>query len=163
MKVHSSVKVDLSGLKKLKTHLKKLEAKEIEWGFLYGTHSKADLSYAALAWMLEEGVRSNFGGWSIPPRPAFKSTISTIKNTKLFDYEMQKDISNFMYGKVTANYLLNETGKFATSLHKDTMTSWISSGSQYKHNSPITIEIKGFDMPFVDTGELVQNVKYQIT
>lgn len=163
MRIHSSVSVDLSGLKKLKKDLKKLESQTVEWGFLYGTHSKADMSFAALAWLLEEGSRSNSGGWSIPPRPAFKSTISTIQHSPSFEHEMSKKVGNYIYGKSSSTYLMNELGDFAVDLHKDTMLSWITSGSQNRHNSPVTISIKGFDKPFTETGELVQNVKYRIT
>ena len=158
MKAH----LDLSGIKKLKSKLKKLENKEVEWGFLGGQHSTADMTYAALAWLLEEGSRSSEGGYAIPPRPAFKQLISQLRTSHVaYEQEVSNAYRQFLEGG-NHHQILRESGEYLTQRHKDTMTSWLVSGSQNQHNAPLTIELKGFDMPFVESGELVQNVTYQI-
>jgi len=154
MKAH----LDLSGIKKLKNKLQKLEQTEVEWGFLSGQHSKAEISYASLAWLLEEGNNK------IPPRPAFKQTVAGLRTSHVaYEAEVKHFYKNFLEGTGSAYGIAQASGKHVTETHKDTMYNWVIDGVANQHNAPETISLKGFDMPFVETGELIQNVTYKIT
>ena len=156
--------LDLSGIKKHKSKMKSLESKEVEWGFLEGQHSKADMSYAALAALLEYGTKTPEGKWHIPPRPAFRDLIAQMRTAQAaFVFEMEKHVQGyFEKDNPSAELLLTKTGQYLKSRHQDTMRNWLSSGSQYQDNAEETIDLKGFNMPFVYTGELVDNVKFKV-
>lgn len=164
MKVTLKAKLDTSGIKDLRRRLRKLNGKSIEWGFLEGTHSTADMTYAALAEILEYGTRSNNHGYAIPPRPAFRSLITKLQTSHAaYEAEVGKHYSDFIEGRTKTPYkIFTESGEHVVGRHKDTMYSWVSDGSINQDNSEITIEMKGFNMPFVESSELVQNVTYKI-
>ena len=42
------------------------------------------------------------------------------------------------------------------------MKDIILSNSRLKPNSPATVEIKGFDYPLVNSGQLVQSIDYRV-
>lgn len=156
--------LDLSGLHKHKRRMKHLESKTVEWGFLSGNHSTAEMSYAQLAATLEYGTRSSQGNWHIPPRPAFRTMIDRMKVAqRAFVMEVDSYLRDYMESdNKSPDLLLNKTGKYLQELHQDTMRDWVSTGSQYRNNARETIDQKGFNMPFVYSGELINNVKYQI-
>lgn len=164
MKVSLKSELDLSGLTDLKKRLKKLDKKQLEWGFLEGNHSQADMSYAALAGILEWGARSSKGGWAIPPRPAFTNLVNSLESShKAYELAVQKLYTEFVLGQTKSpDRILKASGEHITSRHENTMEYWIVGGSQYTSNAPLTVELKGFDQPFMDTGELVQNITYKV-
>ncbi|MBG23656.1 MAG: hypothetical protein CMF22_10060 [Idiomarinaceae bacterium] len=150
--------LDLSGLRDLEKDLTKLESKHVEWGFLSGEHSTAEMSYAELAWMLEDGTDK------IPPRPAFRDMIAgLITSHKAFEYEIKDEMQRLVYGMGNPYNVHKASGEYLKALYTDTMVSWFSDGSMNRQNSKVTKAIKGHAMPYVWTGELVQNVEYQIT
>ena len=156
--------LDLSGIKKHKSKMKSLESKEVEWGFLEGQHSKADMSYAALAALLEYGSRNPEGGYHIPPRPAFRDLIAKLRtNHKQFELVVQGELSKFIEKPLeNPNKLLQLSGQHLVNRYQNNMEFWLVSGSKNTHNAPYTIEMKGFDQPFVETGELIDNVKFKV-
>lgn len=159
------VKADYSGLNRLKNKLATLEKKEIEWGFLSGTHSQADMTYAALAFLLETGRRNEAGtGWDIPPRPAFRQSVQELRLGNGYENHIRQYLGSYLTSKSEAGLpaFLNASGRYLENSYRESMTDWIVNGSKYKHNARMTINLKGFDRPYVESGELTQNVQYQI-
>lgn len=157
------VSLDMSGLKSLKKNLNKLGSSTVSWGFFGGHHSEADMSYAALAWLLEEGTRSSNHGYAIPPRPAFKQMLSELRtNHKGYEYDTAYAYKGFLEGATDYKVILTASGEYLSGYHQDTMYNWVTDGLNAQHNSPVTVGLKGFDRPFVETGELIQNVAYRI-
>ena len=161
----TTVSSDFKGIAALKRKLRRLEAKKIEWGFLEGQHSEADMTYAALAWMLEMGVRQENGtGWEIPPRPAFRQSIQELRVKGGFERHAKPYLRAYLSPSGGGNIqpFLDSSGKFLANSYKDSMINWRFNGSAYRHNAKLTIQLKGFDRPYVETGELTQNVQYDI-
>lgn len=163
----SSVTTELNvdGLRKLKSKLNKIRGSRIEWGFLGGEHSSADMSYAALAWLLETGRRSVSGsGWDIPPRPAFRQSIQEIALGNSFEESLSGMLGHYLSPRsnTSSDAFLEATGKFLSKSYEESMINWRFNGTSYKHNAPMTVSLKGFDRPFVETGELTMNVEYKV-
>lgn len=163
--VSTKVQKNTKGLDNLKRKMRVLEQKEVHWGFLSGTHSQADMSYAALAFLLEFGRRSeSSSGWDIPPRPAFRQSISALRQSESFRKMLSGGLSTYMTesGTGALSAFLDRTGRYLQNSYEESMVNWKVNGTMYQHNAPMTIRLKGFDQPYVETGELTQNVQYQI-
>lgn len=161
---HIKTELDTSGLKRIREKFKRLEKSEIKWGFFGGEHSTADMSYAALAYLLELGRPGTSDTNAIPPRPAFRQSIQSLRLSESFDKVLAKALGEYIKssGQLSPDAFLKASGEYAQEEYQFTMTNWINVGTVYRHNAPMTIDLKGKDQPFVDTGELVQNVSYQI-
>lgn len=157
-----SAKLDVSGLKELKGRMKKLQGRSVDWGFLGGTHAGSGLTYASLASILEYGAVNNNGN-TIPPRPAFGDFVNNLEAShKQYELAVQKPFSDYVEGKVsTPEKILDTSGQHLTSRHQTKMEFWIVSGSDNTSNAPLTVSLKGFNQPFVDSGELVESVDYR--
>lgn len=159
-----SYKLETKGLDELKKNVKKLDKRSIDWGFLEGTHSGSGLTYASLASILEYGAINNNGN-SIPPRPAFGDFVNSLQaSPKQYELAVQKHFSDLVTGAVkTPEKILEVSGEHLTSRHKTKMEYWIVGGSSNIRNAPLTVSLKGFNQPFVDSGELVESVDYRKT
>lgn len=165
IKVSTKVSKDVKGLNNLKKKMRVLEQKEVHWGFLSGSHSQADMSYAALAFLLEVGRRNEAGsGWDIPPRPAFRQSVSILRQSESFKKMLSGGLSTYLTEEGTGalSGFLDRTGRYLQNSYEESMINWKVNGTMYQHNRPMTIRLKGFDQPYVETGELTQNVQYQI-
>lgn len=163
-RTHIKTKLDTSGLEKLKGKLKKIERTEIEWGYFGGVHSGSGMTYAALAFLLEFGRPATADSGAIPARPAFRQSIQALRLTSGFDKVLAKAIGGYIRSssEIAPDAFLKPCGAYLAEHYASTMRNWVNIGTIYRHNAPMTIELKGFDQPFVETGELVQAVDYQI-
>lgn len=157
-----SYHLETKGLDELKKNVKKLHGKSIDWGFLGGTHQGSGLTYASLASILENGAINNSGN-TIPPRPAFGDLVNGLQaSTKQLELALQKPFSDLVTGASNnPDEILDTAGGHLTSRHKAKMEFWIVGGSQNTSNAPLTVSLKGFNQPFVDSGELVESVDYR--
>lgn len=153
-----SYHLETKGLDDLKKNVKKLHGKSVDWGFLGGTHQGSGLTYASLASILELGIPRK-----IPSRPAFGELINSLQaSNKQLELVLQKPFSDFVTGNVkTPDRILEAAGTHLTSRHKNKMEYWIVGGSKSNDNADDTIALKGFNQPFVETGELVESVDYR--
>lgn len=157
-----SAKLETGDLKELKGRMKKLKGRSVDWGFLEGTHQGSGLTNASLASILEYGAVNNNGN-EIPPRPAFGDFVNSLEAShKQYELAVQKHYSDYVTGKVqTPERILDVSGEHLTSRHKTKMEFWIVGGSDNTSNAPLTVSLKGFNQPFVDSGELVESVDYR--
>ena len=151
---------DLSGLKALEKEMKKLSSRKIEEGFT-GDHDSG-LTNASLAYLLEEGRRGTDKEPPIPSRPAFKDHLFSLLSDPLFKGVAQNTFTKYIQGSISQETFLNTIGSYLEEHHKEYMRDWLTKGSSAQHNAPLTIKKKGFDRPFVETGSLVDSVKYEV-
>lgn len=158
-----STKLDMSGLKEIKKKLGNLERDKVEWGFLGGTHSQANIPYASIAWELEFGGKSS-DGYIIPPRPAFRESIQELRLSNGFKDYVRVSFSKYLHGpsSTSPKHFLEDCGEYLKESYRSSMANWHTEGSQNRSNAPWTIKEKGFDQPYVESGELLQNVKFRI-
>lgn len=158
--------LDISGINKLRQKHNKLESKVVEYGFVTSDiHSPSRLPVGTLATMLEYGTRTTSGKkWHIPPRPALRQSVETMKaKPSYFEGIIGRHFADYLYGKTSSpNAIFKVSGEELTSHYQDTMRDWLSIGSQYQSNAKETIEVKGFNMPYTFTGELISSAQHQI-
>lgn len=158
-----STKLDMSGLKSVKKKLRNLEKDEVEWGFLGGTHSQANLPYAYIAMLLEFGGKSS-DGYTVPPRPAFRESVQNLRLSNGFENYVTRSLSKYLDNgsSVSTEPFLEACGQYLKESYRSSMANWHTEGSQNRSNAPWTIKEKGFDQPYVESGELLQNVEFKI-
>lgn len=158
-----SVKVNKKGLKRVKRQVAKVRQKRVKVGYLGGTHSTANMPYAQLAAILEYGAALDNGA-VIPPRPALRQFGFRWDYVykQQFLNDIRFDFESVLTGKSTADSLMKISGERLKTNYQEIMRTWISGGSQNRHNAGLTIQLKGFDKPFVETGELIANAKYEV-
>jgi hypothetical protein len=54
------------------------------------------------------------------------------------------------------------SGEHLVDRHGDTMYNWLSSGTMNNDNAETTVGLKGFNMPFVESGELIESISYRV-
>lgn len=155
------VKLNMQGLKQLEKKTTSLSRRKIKEGFFEGQHSSG-VSNAGLALLLEYGRRESSENSYIPPRPAFSELIFKLKHTPIFRRYAQKLYKQFLLGEISENKFLESLGEFMAGWHKDIMFNWVSDGTINTSNAPLTIEMKGFNRPFYETGELIDSATYRI-
>ena len=99
----------------------------------------------------------------IPARPFVRLYLYADKKKKITNSfseiirQQTKKLANAK-GKALAKEAYNDIGFKARAEMKDI----ILSNSRLKPNSPATVEIKGFDYPLVNSGQLVQSIDYRV-
>ncbi len=152
--------LDTRGIKKLEKDLKQLSSSSVDFGYTQPkVHKGSGLTYGHLASILEWGIKGK-----IPARPALRDTTeSLITSKKRFELSIQQPVSMFLYGNSGAlNSILDTAGSHLSSRYEEKMDNWLLTGSTAKNNAPLTIGIKGFNKPFEDSGELINNTDYTI-
>lgn len=153
--------VTITGGSKLKAHLAHMranlrEAESVEIGFFpEDIHPKNGLPVATVAYLNEKGDPANqFEGRAapIPPRPFVAYTIalnqpqwnaSFASALKAVDYHTQPALAGM--------------GALIQMQMKNSIETWMS-----PMNSPLTIKLKGFNNPLIETGYMLDHVKYKV-
>lgn len=150
--------LDMSGIAELEKKLAALESKQVDWGYVNGgIHSKAGIPYANLAMLLE------YGGFNIPSRPAFRDSIERLKSNHLrFESSVKPFLGQYLIDKKSLQSVLGIAGTHLSNRYSESMEYWVINGSDNRDNKDSTIAIKGFNQPFVETGELISHVDYRI-
>lgn len=159
-----SVKIKKAGLNKIKRKVRKIKASKIRVGYFDGEqHSTAGMSYAALATILEYGAVTDTGG-VIPPRPALRQLGFRWPYVyqKKFVTSIHKEFDQTLSGAVSVESLMNSSGELLKLNYQQIMDKWKTQGSQNRNNAKLTVELKGFDKPYEETGELIRNAKYKV-
>jgi hypothetical protein len=125
------------------------------------------------------GTDGNFGkkpfGKSgiVPPRPAIRMNLyPDMKKDLHLRYENEVDIekrSKLTAAASSANHVLDNVGKRGVELQRDKMANggYFRYGKGLEldpeHNGNKTIKYKGFDDPWIQTGETISKVSYKVT
>lgn len=152
------LRVDKSGWEKLKKNLLKAQTNEIQLGWF--PENKYDstndnLKMAQVAQWNNEG-HINDNGSVTPPRP-----FMTVGLAGAFKVGTNKDdfkdmVQAVLAGKSVMSAMKKSTNNFERTLRK-VMLDWDT-----PRNAPLTVEMKGFDDPLVETSELIANVTAKV-
>ncbi len=144
------VVVDKSAWTKLKKSFLQAEKLENQVGWLdtsYGSDND-NLPHAQVAQWIEEGVASK----NIPPRPymrvGFRDSLAKGAN----DASFKRMVAAVADGQDVFRAFHREGDSFRQTL-RQTMIDWDT-----PPNSPVTVELKGFDDPLIESSELISNI-----
>lgn len=150
------LKVDKSGWNKLKKELLKGSNQEVQVGIVEPTNYGPDndnLSVAQVWQWQEEGLPAK----NIPTRPAirvgFMAPIKKGSYDKIFAESMQR----IAEGKSTFKQEYTRIGTQAQADLRKAVADWDS-----PRNAPLTVELKGFDNPLIDSGLLYDSVDFKV-
>lgn len=149
-----NVKVDNSVWEKLKKNMLQANevAGELGWdGQQYGSNHD-NLPMAQVANWIEEGVASQ----NIPPRPymrvGLRDALKKGENKQQFDMMVKAVLD----GRSVMQAYRASSNAFENTLRK-VMLDWDNPA-----NAPLTVALKGFNDPLVETGELIANVNFKV-
>lgn len=144
------VKRKTNNLEKLTRKLELLKKSSVSTGYFkeQGNHPDTELSYAQMMNLHEYGF---FGSYArVPSRPV--RAILTVNLKMSLPKYLTRQLSKYLYANLHLSELLDDIGKYSTSEAQS-----IFGSSALSPNSPVTVEIKGFDSPLIDTGFLRGN------
>lgn len=139
------------GLKRINADLKKLRKRSVKIGIMGGGEAVEGVAVVDYAFYNE------FGTSTIPARPFMSET---------YDRHGEKEIkfAEFLYGKLLdgefdAEHLLNTLG---LDYQKKVQKTIRAAKSWAVPNADSTIAEKGSSSPLIDTGRMVQSVRYEV-
>jgi len=148
--------IDKSAWKRMKKDLLKAAEQEVQVGIVEPTYYGPDndnLSVAQVWQWQEEGLPSQ----NIPTRPAirvgFMAPIKKGSYDKMFAESMQR----IAEGKSTFKQEYTKIGMKARADLKQSVADWDT-----PRNAPLTIELKGFDNPLIDSGLLYESIDFKV-
>ncbi|NCB78608.1 MAG: hypothetical protein EOM41_01150 [Bacilli bacterium] len=155
IKCNSHVIADMKGLDLFVKECINLEKKEIGIGFDETKHPDADMSMAALAWILDRGADIPNG--VIPPRDFMESTNDQfeVDNGRVTPLAVKK----ILYRGQAPESALKPVGNAQKRTMQEIMDIKLFSNP---NNAPSTIRQKGRDDALIDTGKLRKAIKVRI-
>jgi hypothetical protein len=152
------LKIDKSGWEKLKKNLLKADTHEIQLGWFeenkYGP-SNDNLQMAQVAQWNNEG-HVNDNGTITPPRPFMTVGLAGAIKVGANKDNFEDMIRAVVKGQSVLQAMTKATTSFEHTLRK-VMLDWDT-----PPNAPLTIELKGFDDPLVNSSELIANVTAKV-
>lgn len=140
----------------IKKNLKEGKHFSVNTGFfdeMYGPENDS-LFVAQVAQWQEEGTDK------IPMRPFMRAGFM-IKNIEKLDWitpEVKGMINAVALGQMSWNQLYQKLGPVFVEIMKKEIEDWTS-----PMNAPLTIELKGFNDPLIDTGKMLDSVEYRVS
>jgi hypothetical protein len=157
------LKIDTSVWDNLKKSLKQAEIYNINLGWFEGQNYGPDndnISYAQVAqWNNEghvNGSSSLVPGAITPPRPFMSVGLPGALKAGANKDDFNKMVEAILNGKSVLVAMQKSTNNFERTLRK-VMLDWDT-----PRNAPLTVEIKGFDNPLVNSSELIANVTAKV-
>lgn len=157
------LKVDKSVWKKIKVNLTRAEVYNINLGWFeenqYGPDN-GNLKMAQVAQWNNEGhvndSSSLVPGAITPPRPFMSVGLASALKVGANKDDFKDMVQAVLTGKSVMTAMNLSTNNFERTLRK-VMLDWDT-----PRNAPLTIELKGFDNPLVDSSELIANVTAKV-
>lgn len=135
--------------------LDKLNGVEVDVGFFeedrYGPEND-NLPVATVAAYNEFGTIHN------PQRPFMSDTFSDAMSQLYMARGMKAAFLDVLRGGVASMRLVKSLGEIAAELMKVSIQQYASAGG----NSAATIKAKGKDTPLIDTGKMIESVKFHV-
>lgn len=156
MKIKTTVKlkIDNKQWKKMSRNLLRSGDKAINVGWWKSNHPSG-VSTAQVAKWNEEGHLNGgmFAGTYTPPRPFIRiGFLSDVKNKIIPKYI--NHVNMIALGRTTWTALHSSLSKELVDGLRQTILSWDTPA-----NSPVTIRLKGFNDPLIETGSMYDSVK----
>lgn len=150
------ITINNSPWEKIRKELIKADNSHLSVGWFpsaqYGSENE-NLSVATVAHWMEEGIPSK----GVPPRPflrqGFLPRLRTAEYQKVFESVLRSVLS----GRNTFKAALTYVGKGMVRGIQNEIVSWDS-----PPNSPLTVELKGFNNPLIDTGKMLESVDFEV-
>jgi hypothetical protein len=148
------VTVDKSVWNKLKKGFVAAQKQDVKVGWInssYGSDND-NLHHAQVAQWINEGVASQ----NIPPRDFMRVGLPDAFATGKSEEAFKQLVISVANGKQTLTPLKAVGASVANTL-EGVMEGWTT-----PMNAPLTIELKGFNNPLVETHELIDNITYMV-
>ena len=158
MRIVTTIKEDRSGLEKLKRILDPKNSKTLRTGWWGNMHPNARVPTATVAAWNEEGrvAGGKFEGAVIPPRPFIRLGF-TPKMVSLVGRGSGQQLESVLNGTMSWESFYDNLADSLKEAMQDTITEWHT-----PPNSPVTIRIKGFNDPLVETGHMRDSVEVRV-
>lgn len=151
-----TLKVDTSVWDKMKKDLLKASGQEVQVGIVEPVNYGSDNDNLAVAqvwqWQ-EEGLPAK----NIPTRPAIRVGFMAPIKKGSYDNYFIESIQRIAEGKSTFKQEYVRLGMVAKVGLKDAVEKWDS-----PRNSPVTVALKGFDNPLIDSGLLYDSIDFKV-
>jgi hypothetical protein len=150
------LKVDKSSWEKMKKDLLKGNQEELRVGIVEPTYYGSDndnLSVAQVWQWQEEGLPAQ----NIPTRPAIRVGFMAPIKKGLYDSYFVESIQRIAEGKSTFKQEYTRIGVMAKADLKEAVELWDS-----PRNAPMTVDLKGFDNPLIDSGLLYDSIDFKV-
>lgn len=155
--------VDKSGWEKLKKNLREAEIYNVNLGWFeenkYGPDNN-NLQMAQIAQWNNDGHVNGAGalvpGAETPPRPFMSIGLPGAFKAGANKDDFKDMVEAVMTGKSVMSAMQKSTNNFERTLRK-VMLDWDT-----PRNAPLTVEMKGFDDPLVNSSELIANVTAKV-
>lgn len=139
----------------MKKNLKAGKHLSVNVGFFdeyYGPENN-NLPVAYVAKIQEEGLGP-------PMRPFIRNGFmeENIKTLSWLTPQVKGMISAVALGQMSWNQLYHKLGPVFVEIMKKEIEDWTS-----PMNAPLTIELKGFNNPLIDTGKMLDSVEYRVS
>ena len=157
------LKVDKSGWEKIKKNLQQAEVYNVNVGWFpenqYGPEN-SNLPMAYVARLNEEGHVNGFDslvpGAITPTRPFMRVGLKGALAAGANKDDFKDMVTAVLTGKSVLTAMQKTTTNFERTLRK-VMLDWDT-----PRNAPLTVEMKGFDDPLVNSSELIANVTAKV-
>ena len=158
-----SVIVDKSVWNKLKKNFQQADSVELRTGWFesdrYGSDND-NLQMAQVAKWNEEGHNNGAGSLvpnaETPPRPFMRVSFRNALKSGANDKEFRQIVQAVVEGKSVLQPLKSSGKAFENTLRK------VMIDFNNPPNAPLTIEMKGFDDPLINSSQLVANVNSKV-
>ena len=150
--IQRQAKKGQGGLDKLLAKMKEMAESSIETGYFkqQGEHSSG-IMYTDLMKIHEYGLFDN-----TPERPVRELTL---KENHQQDWKfIQSEIKNIFYKDYDVDYSFDQIGKYYTEKARDIF----GNVNDLTPNAPSTVQLKGFNSPLVDSGDLAMHWSWRI-
>lgn len=140
----------------MKKDLLKASNLEVQVGIVEPTYYGSDndnLSVAQVWQWQEEGLPTQ----NIPTRPAIRVGFMAPIKKGLYNSYFVESIQRIAEGKSTFKQEYTKIGVMAKADLKEAVEQWDS-----PRNSPVTVELKGFDNPLIDSGLLYDSIDFKV-
>jgi hypothetical protein len=140
----------------MKKNLLKGQTLAVKVGFfedsVYGSEND-NLPVAQVAQWQEEGTES------IPMRPFIRAgfMIKEIEKHKWINAQVIQWIDAVARGRMSWTQLYNHLGPVFVKMMQKEIENW-----RIPMNAPLTVELKGFNDPLIDTGKMMDSVNYRL-
>lgn len=153
LKLTAKVKIDDRRLKQIQRTLIKAASKHLEVGFFGGKPHPADpsMTVASIAAIQEFGAPAA----KIPERPFMQTTVRETTVSKV----LAQSIRNIVRG---VNTPITHGIWGVAGVHMSKEMSRTITNFSFPPNAPVTVEIKGFDDPLIETGHMRDSVEYRV-
>lgn len=160
LKLNVKFKKDTKKWEKMKQRLLKTQPRQIDVGWFSEARYPDGTPVAWIAMLNEYGYMTSgkYQGYH-PPRPFFRSFLKEfVMNTVLMNSNIAPKVAAVAEGRMTWAALHRDIGQ--------QLVDWVRKKileTNSPPNTPLTISLKGFNDPLIETGRMYDTVRYKLS